>query len=146
MLRPLVIMFVAAARLAAAGAVELYVGPNGNDAWSGRLAKPKPDRSDGPFATLHRARDEARRWKATDAVTVLVRSETYFLSQPLVLEPEDSGTRERPVVWAAYPGEHPVVSGGRRITSWQKGPGNLWQVELPEVRSGLGARFSKAEA
>jgi hypothetical protein len=136
MLRSLAIILTAAAWIATADAVELYVGPNGNDAWSGRLAEPKADRSDGPFATLHRARDEARRLKATDAVTVLVRGGTYFLSQPLVLEPEDSGTRERPVVWAAYPGEHPVVSGGRRITGWQKGPGNLWQVQLPEVRSG----------
>ena len=136
MLRPLAIMLTAAAWTATVGAVELYVGANGNDAWSGRLAEPSADRSDGPFATLHRAREEVRRLNATDAVTVLVRGGTHFLSQPLVLEPEDSGTRARPVVWAAYPGEQPIVSGGRRITGWQKGPGNLWQVELPEVRSG----------
>lgn len=139
MLRPLAIILMVvmvAAWTVTANAVELYVSLNGNDAWSGRRAEPNAERSDGPFATLHRAREAVRRFKATDAVTVLVRGGTHFLPQPLVLEPEDSGTRERPVVWAAYAGERPIVSGGRRITGWQKGPGNLWQVELPEVRSG----------
>ncbi len=121
---------------AAAGAVDLYVAPNGNDAWSGRLAEANPAGTDGPFATLARAQAEARRLKAADAVTVLVRGGTYFLQQPLVLQPQDSGSRERPVVYAAYPGERPVFSGGRRIAGWQKRTGNLWQVELPEVRSG----------
>ena len=121
---------------AAAGAVELYVATNGNDAWSGRLAEANPDR---PTDRLRRCSGHGTRLaelKATDTVTVLVRGGIYFLQQPLVLEPQDSGTHERPVVFAAYPGEQPVFSGGRRITGWKKGPGNLWQVELPEVRSG----------
>ena len=53
-----------------------------------------------------------------------------------MLQPEDSGTAERPIVWAAYPSEQPVFSGGRRITGWKPGPGKLWQAELPEVRAG----------
>ena len=52
-----------------------------------------------------------------------MRGGTYFLEQPFVLEPQDSGTPERPVVFAAYPGERPVFSGGRRITGWQAGAG-----------------------
>jgi hypothetical protein len=39
----------------------LYIAPNGNDAWSGRLAEPKG--GDGPFLTLQRARDEIRKLK-----------------------------------------------------------------------------------
>lgn len=121
---------------AAADAAELFVSPLGNDAWSGKLAEPNADRTDGPLATLHKARDQARRLKAAGPVTVLVRGGTYSMQQPLVLEPQDSGTAERPLVFAAYPGEQPVLSGGRRITGWQRGPGELWQVELPEVRAG----------
>ena len=116
---------------------ELFVATNGNDEWSGRLAEPNAAGTDGPFATLVRARDEARRQRADgQPVKVVVRGGTYFLESPFVLEPEDSGTKERPALFAAYPGEMPVFSGGRRIAGWSKGPGQLWQVELPEVKSG----------
>ncbi len=122
---------IAAAWAAAAGALELYVAPDGNDAWSGRLPEPDSARTDGPFATVARARDEARALKEKDAVTILIRGGVYFLAQPLVLEPQDSG-----LVIAAYPSERPVLSGGRRVTGWRKGAGDLWQAELPEVRAG----------
>ena len=36
--------------------VTLYVAPNGNDFWSGRLAAPNLTKTDGPFATFDRAR------------------------------------------------------------------------------------------
>ena len=42
----------------------LYVATEGNDAWSGRLAARNADGSDGPFASLKRARDDIRRLKA----------------------------------------------------------------------------------
>ena len=116
---------------------ELYVATNGNDEWSGRLAEPNAAGTDGPFATPVRARDEARKQRADGKpVKVLVRGGTYFLKSPFVLEPEDSGTKERPALFSAFPGERPVFSGGRRIAGWSKGPGRLWQVELPEVKSG----------
>ena len=35
----------------------LYVAPNGNDNWSGTLSEPSADLTDGPLATLRRARD-----------------------------------------------------------------------------------------
>lgn len=136
MFQRFVLTFVAMIWTTAASAVDLYVASDGNDGWSGRLAEANPARTDGPFATLARAQVEVRRLKAAGAVRVLVRGGTYFLQQPLVLQPQDSGSRERPVVYAACPGERPVFSGGRRIAGWQKGTGNLWQVELPEVRFG----------
>ncbi|MBN2307342.1 MAG: hypothetical protein JXR94_00125, partial [Candidatus Hydrogenedentes bacterium] len=40
-----------------------YVATNGNDAWSGTLAEPNAEASDGPFATLERARDAIRSLK-----------------------------------------------------------------------------------
>ncbi|MBN1444093.1 MAG: right-handed parallel beta-helix repeat-containing protein [Planctomycetes bacterium] len=125
------VICIAAGWAAAAEALELYVATGGDDAWSGRLAEPSAARTDGPFATVARARDEARRLKEKGAVTILVRGGTYFLEQPLVFEPQDSG-----IVCAAYPGERPVLSGGRRVTGWRKGPGDLWQADLPEVRAG----------
>ncbi|MBN1418183.1 MAG: right-handed parallel beta-helix repeat-containing protein [Planctomycetes bacterium] len=122
------------------GAVMLHVAPDGNDAWSGRPPAPAPDRTDGPLATLDGARDAIRRLRATPSgsavpVTVRVREGTYALETPFVLEPQDSGTAEAPVTYEAYPGERPVVSGGRRLTGFvRRGP--FWEREIPEVRSG----------
>jgi len=56
-----VVMFGLAAAWAASPArADFYVAPNGNDQWSGTLAEPNAQRSDGPFASLERARPPAR--------------------------------------------------------------------------------------
>ena len=56
--------------------------PDGDDRWSGTLATPLADRSDGPFATLERARDAIRllnRGPRTDAgAVVFLRGGTYW--------------------------------------------------------------------
>lgn len=110
----------------------LYVAPGGSDAAPGSEAR--------PFATIGRARDEIRvllRDGAADRpITVLLRGGRYDLREPIVFSPEDSGTRERPITYAAYPGEEPVLSGGRPITGWERRPNGVWTTVLPEVRSG----------
>jgi len=116
-----------------------YVAADGNDQWSGRLAEPDAQRTDGPLATLAGARDAVRRARAAGklsaAVTVFVRGGRYFLDEPLLLEPIDSGTAAAKVVIEAAPGERPVVSGGRVIRGFRQN-GDLWEVEIPEVKAG----------
>ena len=122
--------------------MDFFVSPEGRDEWSGGLADPNPGRTDGPFRTLERARDAARAVGGReprsngDPTTVYLRGGTYFLEQPFVLKPEDSGTEASPVTYAAYEGEKPVISGGRRIGGWQRAEGGLWKAQLPEVESG----------
>ncbi len=117
-----------------------YVATNGHDAWSGTLPEPNETNTDGPFATLTRARDAIRQLKAAEGlnapVTVMVRSGTYYLAEPLLLGPHDSGTEKCPITYMAYPGEKPVVTGGKKITGWQRGEGQLWVAEIPEVKTG----------
>lgn len=122
-----------------------YVAPHGNDVWSGSLPSPNRTQTDGPLATVQHARDVLRELKRAQggtlqqSVTVFVRGGTYFLTEPLVFTEEDSGTEECPVAFAAYRGENPVISGGRRITGWRHVTVNgkhLWAAELPEVRAG----------
>src|SRR6266540_2089217 len=76
--------------------VLFYVSPNGNDAWSGKLAAANADNTDGPFTSVEKARDAIRQLKArgplTQPVTVYLRGGLYVLSQPLVFSPQDSGT------------------------------------------------------
>jgi hypothetical protein len=123
---------------AATGPADFYVAPTGSDQ--------NPGTKEQPFATLVRARDAVRqKIKAglDGDVTVLVRGGTYELAQPLVFGPADSGTAKHKITYAAYPGERPVLSGGRRVTGWQKlGPGapglsaaakgKVWVADIPK--------------
>ena len=49
--------------------VGFYVATTGCDEWSGQLDVPNADGSDGPFATLRRARNEIRELKAGSGTT-----------------------------------------------------------------------------
>ncbi len=121
-------------------AAELYVATDGNDAWSGTLAAPNAERTDGPLATLSRARESVRQMKEDgleQPVTVWLRAGTYYLAEPLVFTPEDSGTAACPITYAAYGDEQPIVSGGREISAWKKPEGgDVWTAEIPETKSG----------
>lgn len=128
-----VILACATATAQTGKGVTLYVAPDGNDAWSGKLASPNRRKSDGPFATLQRARDAVRELKRQQGgtlkqpVTVSVRRGTYFLAEPLVFTPEDSGGANAPVTYAAYQKEKPVISGGRKLGNWEIGE---WQASM----------------
>jgi hypothetical protein len=119
--------------LALAGApVILFVAPDGDDTWSGHLAAPNAAHTDGPVASLERARDLAREHKgAAGGVDVLVRGGLYTLTRPLTFGPQDSGSEGSPVVYRAYPGEQPVISGGRAIGGWRKVEKGLWVAAIP---------------
>ncbi|MCL5005965.1 MAG: right-handed parallel beta-helix repeat-containing protein [Acidobacteria bacterium] len=126
-----------------------YVATDGNDAWSGKLDKPNAGRTDGPFRTVQRAQKAIRDLKANgplkEPVTVYIRRGQYDLAKPLEFTPEDSGTPQAPVTYAAYPGETPVLSGGKEITGWKRvtdrklvaqAGGELWMAHVPEVKEG----------
>lgn len=137
---------LAVSGLCAAPQADFYVSPQGNDSWSGRLSAPSSARTDGPFATLGRAqsavRDQRRSLELKQAssdgrgITVLIRGGVYYLSAPITFTPEDSGTRSAPVVYAAYPGEKPVISGGVRLSGWSRTGDGRWQAQIPEAARG----------
>ena len=113
-----------------ASAADFYVSPQGDDNAVGSKQQ--------PFATLQRARDEVRAIKAEtkEPITVWLRGGTYYLEKPLELGPEDSGTAQCPITYAAFPGEKPVINGGRPITGWKADQQGRWTVEIPEVKQG----------
>jgi len=117
----------------------LYVSPAGDDNWSGRLEQPDGARTDGPLATLHGARARLRQLRAAGSaqppLTVRVLDGVYYLPEPFVLTPEDSGSADAPVVFEAAAGARPVLSGGQVISGFQQ-HGPLWEVEIPEVKAG----------
>jgi hypothetical protein len=132
------LVLVGASISAWAGPRVLYVATDGRDDWTGNLAAPNEEGTDGPLATLQRAQEVLRGFRKggafdanTPAPVVQVRGGHYTLAEPLVFTPADSGT-----VWQAYGTERPVLSGGVRITGWKLDGEGRWQAELPEVREG----------
>ena len=114
---------------------DYYVSPDGNDSWTGTHAAPLEGRKDGPFASLQRARDavrsairdakersgSAREVDGSDTeIVVQIRGGTYTVDKTVLFGPKDSGSDEISIVYEAYPGETPVLSGGREIGSWRK--------------------------
>lgn len=101
---------------------DFYVSPDGSDEWSGTMPSPDGAKSDGPFATLGRARDAVRDLKRGGAGNrlVLIRGGDYTLDETLVFGVQDSGDDDSTITYAAYPDETPVFSSGREITGWKK--------------------------
>jgi len=135
--------FVLSAQTGArAGRADFYVSLEGKDSWSGTLEAPNAAKNDGPFATLDRARravHDLKKGARNTPIIVMVRGGTYFLSAPLRFERGDSGKANAPIIYDAYPGEKPIISGGRPITGWKEvstASKRLWAAQVPEVQDG----------
>ena len=121
----------------AAESITLHVSPDGNDSWSGRVAKPSADRTDGPLASLAGARDAVRQAKTPGtSIRVQFADGVYPLDGPVDFSAADSGAADAPVSYEAAPGAKPVLSGGRGITGWKPGPDGIWTTVVPEVKAG----------
>jgi len=116
-------------------AATFYVGPDGNDAWSGRLQRANPDRTDGPLASLAGSRDAVRRLKAnaplSDPVHVVVADGRYAIQGTLTFTPDDGGTGNCPITYEAAPGAKPILSGGRVVTGWKEHRDGIWKAPSP---------------
>lgn len=138
------VLFLSASAFAEREVKRFYVSTDGRDTWSGELESPADSGEDGAFATIAGARDAVRKWRsATEGnekipVEVLIRDGEYPITEAIVFTPEDSGFKEAPVVYRAYPGEVPVLFGGRRLTSWELRE-DRWVASVPEAR---GSDFS----
>ena len=95
----------------AAEPVRVYVSPTGKDDNTGSAEK--------PFATLERARQEARKLKSADGAIASVAPGVYHIAKTLALGREDSG-----VAYSGGPGV--VLTGSREV------PASAW---LPAAQS-----------
>ncbi|MBN1846634.1 MAG: right-handed parallel beta-helix repeat-containing protein, partial [Sedimentisphaerales bacterium] len=133
----LLLVLTAASGLEAA---TFHVAPDGNDNWSGSLARPNAARSDGPLASLTGARDAIRKLKArgplAEPVTVLIAGGTYPLTEPFVLTSEDGGNETCPIVYRAADGGRPIFSGGRLIQGFTSQQPGVYAARVPEAAAG----------
>ncbi len=120
MIRAALVSLICAAALPLA-ARDLFIAPNGNDAYPGTAEK--------PFATLEGARDAARSVKS-EAVTVWIRGGVYLREKSFALTTADSGSENAPVIWRAWPGETVRLIGGRRISGFKPSSGRVVQCDL----------------
>ena len=129
---------------------DLYVSPHGDDFWSGTLAAPNADKTDGPFETIQGAKRALKKRKGhvyhrqvhryhagmRKPFTIWIRGGRYHIESPILFDSDDSA----PVTFAAYPGETPVIDGSRRIENWKKGTINgvsAWIADIPKVAAGV---------
>ena len=111
--------------------ITLYVAPYGADTNPGTKVE--------PFASLFRAKGAVRSLKKTACgpITVVVREGVYYLEEPLVFTPEDSGSVTASVTYKAYPGEKPTLSGGRLLNCvWKPFRDRIWMCRFPEFETG----------
>ncbi|GHF73911.1 hypothetical protein GCM10018790_59780 [Kitasatospora xanthocidica] len=101
-----------------------YVAPGGDDANPGTVT--------APFRTLQHARDVVRTvdGNMTGDINVLLRGGTYPMSSTVDFTSADSGTNGHRVVYAAFPGEKPVLDGGVQVSGWTQHSGNIWKATL----------------
>ncbi|WP_231463775.1 L-rhamnose mutarotase [Pedobacter sp. Leaf132] len=126
-----------------ASSVDIYVSLNGNDANLGTRKN--------PLATLHsaiRKASELRRLNdksINGGIKIYIEKGFYQLNEPIVLRPEDSGTKASPTEIIAT--EKVILSGGVKIKGWKKLVGNLqslpkeamgkvWVTDMPNYDGG----------
>lgn len=128
-------------------AADYYVAADGKDAWSGTLAAPNQERSDGPFATLERARDAVRARKQSGSwpeggIAVEVLAGSYELPRTFLLTADDSGRDGAPVMYRAREGAEVRLLGGRRVVDFVPLQGEVLKADL--ARQGLkGVHFTQ---
>jgi len=97
-----------------ASANELHVATTGSDADAGDEAH--------PFLTIGHAAQ-----LAMPGDTVIVHEGTYRER----VTPARGGTASAPIVYRAAGGAAVSIKGSNRITSWTRGSGSTWSVDLP---------------
>jgi len=107
---------------ARADELRLYVATDGNDSWSGQEQAANPRKTDGPFATIGRARAAIAELKKAGRLdgpaTVSIRAGTYFLDKSIELAEQDSGTVAAPITYQAMSGEKVRLIGGREVQAF----------------------------
>ena len=105
--------------------LEYYVSENGSDSNDGSQQT--------PFATIERARDEARKYTDDMSGNIVIHIEegTYTLENTLTFNEKDSGTNGYAV---KYVGDNAVVSGGTQIKGFSlyDADNNIYAAKVPE--------------
>jgi len=120
--------------------LDLYVAHDGRDSWSGTLAAPNPSNTDGPFATIERARNEIRQRKTksdsrqlSQPITVWVGGGDWYLDKPIQLTAADSGSEKAQIVYRASSNEVVRLIGGVTVTRFAPHNGEILKAAVSNL-------------
>ncbi|MGQ4386182.1 RICIN domain-containing protein [Streptomyces sp. SAS_270] len=114
------------AQPAYAATTNFYVDPvNGSDSNSGTSTA-------AAFKTVQAAKSAVRAANSnmSDDIVVNLRGGTYPLTTPITFGTSDSGTNGHTVVYQAYNGETPVITGGKAVTGWTSTAGGEYKASV----------------
>lgn len=115
-----------------------YVSPTGSDNNDGATATTS-------WNTLEKARNYIRsnnlNKTATGHIIVYLRGGTYMRDSTFTLTSADSGPSGSYMVYRAYPGETPIIDGGKPITGWTQVAGQPYYVANIPVSAGFASYF-----
>jgi parallel beta-helix repeat protein len=103
--------------------VVFHVSPEGRNDWSGTLPYADAQGTDGPLATIEKARDLAR--ASGKPAAIVLGAGDYYLAKPVAFGPEDAGL----VVTGDCEGL-PVLHGGPLVGGWKTAPDGRWTAPL----------------
>ena len=111
--------------LSAQTEITLYVSPSGSDHHPGTAEK--------PMATLEYAWKKASRQAGRRSITIYCEG-TNYLSAPILITNETSGTPEHPIRFSSYPGQKAVISGSRLLRNlrWKEYKNGIMQAKVEE--------------
>ncbi len=107
---------------------DFYVSPSGSDNNPGSREK--------PFAGMERTMLAVQNFfseNTTGNCTVWLDNGKYTLSNPIVLSSADLDISAGKLVFKALPGAKPVITGGVKISGWEKLPEGMWKAKIPEM-------------
>ncbi|NUN98128.1 MAG: right-handed parallel beta-helix repeat-containing protein [Candidatus Omnitrophica bacterium] len=120
---------------------EFFISPSGNDAWSGKISSPYPARTNGPFATLARARDEVRQLQSDPTARkgerlLWLMGGEHFLAEAVVFGASESGSEDSPIRIKSHPGQRAILTGAKRISGFRETTDPSVLDRLPEEARG----------
>jgi hypothetical protein len=132
-MKPGILFFLILGVIFTACSRDIYVSPNGKDDSQG--TKKNPLQSVQMAKKLAVEMLESGKQKE---VTVWLGDGNYPVTEPLVFEPLKSVNKNVNLVFKAEKDSKPVISGGIKITGWNKNDDGLWEAQFPESVKNLG--------
>ena len=104
-------------------AYRVYVSVSGNDSTA-------DGSSSKPFETIGKAKEFVKTLdKSNGDIVVEIGDGTYFLSEEVVFDENDSGTANCTIRYVAAKGANPVFSGGKKVEGeWTDEGGNIFSI------------------
>jgi len=130
MKRNLLTLFLLSALLSGiAYGQKIYISPSGSD--------DQPGTADKPMATLAAAllksREVRKNGHPEGPIQIVPAQGEYFMMQPLLLTPEDSGTPGSPLLVKPEEGSQVAFQGGFPLQGVEKVNEHLWRIFVPQV-------------